>query len=218
MTEQPSFLSQGQGDRFDRWVEFASAIVLALATALTAWCGYQAAQWDGEQARAYTEAIDSQLEAARLDGSAAMQTSIEIGVFTQWAEAYFLGEDDFADFLYQRFPPSLAISTEAWLATKPLTNPDAPPSPFAMPDYNQPASEAAQASRDLAEEQFNQANEYNEISDQFVLLTVLFATVLFFAGVSGKFQWRVLDMAMLIMGVIVMLVGFTIILRSPMIM
>ena len=51
-----------------------------------------------------------------------------------------------------------------------------------------------------------------------MLLTVLFATVLFFAGVSGKFQWRVLDIAMLIMGVIVMLAGLALILSSPMIL
>jgi len=216
MTEQNTFLSQGQGDRFDRWVEFVSAIVLALATALTAWCGYQAAQWDGEQAMAYTEAINYQVDAARLEGQAATQTSIEVGLFTQWAAAIAQNEEEFADFLYQRFPPTLATAADAWLATEPLTNPNAPPGPFTMPEYSQPESEAAQASRELAELQFNQANEYNEISDMFVLLTVLFATVLFFAGVSGKFQWRVLDMAMLIMGVIVMLVGFTIILRSPM--
>ena len=113
MTEQTTFLSQGQGDRFDRWVEFASAIVLALATALTAWCGYQAAQWDGEQAKAYTEAVGSQVEAARLDGQAAASISIQIGLFTQWAEALSTGNDDFADFLYQRFPPALATASEA---------------------------------------------------------------------------------------------------------
>ncbi len=217
MTEKTTFLSQGQGDRFDRWVEFASAIVLALATALAAWCGYQAAQWDGEQSKAYTEAIGSQVEAARLDGHAATKTSIEVGLFTQWAEALSAGNDDFADFLYHRFPTTLATASEAWLATKPLTNPDAPPSPFAMPVYNLPESQAAQASRDLAELQFAQANEYNEVSDRFVLLTVLFATVLFFAGVSGKFQWRVLDMAMLIIGMTVMLIGFVLILSWPMI-
>ena len=217
MTKEKNFLSQGQGDRFDRWVEFASAIVLALATALTAWCGYQAAQWDGEQAMAYTEAIQSQVEAARLEGLAATKTSIEVGLFVQWAGAIAQNEDEFADFLYQRFPPSLATAAEAWLATEPLTNPDAPPGPFAMPEYSLPESEAAQATRELAEAQFFQANEYNEISDRFILLTVLFATVLFFAGVSGKFQWRVLDMAMLLFGVTVMLVGFALILSSPMI-
>jgi hypothetical protein len=218
MTEQITFLSQGQGDRFDRWIEFFSAIVLALATALTAWCGYQAAQWDGEQAKAYTEAIGSQLETSRLEGLASAKAGVDVGLFTRWAEAVALGENDFADFLFERFPPVLATASEAWLATKPLTNPNAPNSPFAMPEYIQPESQAALASQDLAEAQFAQANEYNEISDRFVLLTVLFATVLFFAGISGKFQWRVLDVAMLIGGIIVMLVGGVLILASPMIL
>lgn len=218
MTDEQNFLSQGQGDRFDRWVEFFSAIVLALATALTAWCGYQAAQWDGEQAKAYTEAIQAQVEAARLDGRAAAETSTDVGLFTQWAGATVQGQDVFAEFLYQRFPPTLAMATEAWLSTEPLTNPDAPNSPFDMPEYSLPESQAAQTTWALAEKQFNLANEYNEISDRFILLTVLFATVLFFAGVSGKFQWRVLDIAMLIVGVIVMLAGLALILSSPMIL
>jgi hypothetical protein len=158
------------------------------------------------------------VEAARLDGQAATQTSIEVGLFLRWAEALSVSNEDYADFLYQRFLPALATASDAWLATEPLTNPAAPPSPFAMPEYSLPESQAAQASRDLAELQFAQANEYNEISDRFVLLTVLFATVLFFAGVSGKFQWRVLDMTMLIIGMIVMLVGSTLILFSPMIL
>lgn len=41
-------LSNKSISRFDRWVEFISAVILALATVGTAWCGYQAARWGGE--------------------------------------------------------------------------------------------------------------------------------------------------------------------------
>ncbi|MCO6450319.1 MAG: hypothetical protein J5I90_05965 [Caldilineales bacterium] len=213
-----SFLSQGQGDRFDRWVEFASAIVLALATALTAWCGYQAAQWDGEQAKSYTEAVQAQVEAARLDGLAATHGSVQVGLFSQWVDATAAENQDLADFYYERFPPALAVATAAWLETKPLTNPDAPSSPFVMPEYQLPEQQAAQQKREEAKAKFVQANDYNDISDRFVLLTVLFATVLFFAGISGKFQWRALDLAMLVIGVVVMAVGLLLIILSPMIL
>ena len=56
---EENLLSQGQGDRFDRWIEFFSAIALALATVLTAWCGYQAALWGGEQTQATSDATDA---------------------------------------------------------------------------------------------------------------------------------------------------------------
>ena len=97
-------------------LSFSRPLFWLLATALTAWCGYQAAQWDGEQARAYTEAIQVATGSGQIGWQRPHETSIDIGVFTQWAEAYFPGQDDFADFLYQRFPPIPGDgSTEAWL-------------------------------------------------------------------------------------------------------
>jgi hypothetical protein len=50
-----------------------------------------------------------------------------------------------SDFLYGRFPPALKTATDAWLATRPLQNPEAPSSPFVMPDYQ--VSERAEADR-----------------------------------------------------------------------
>ncbi len=41
--------SESQVTRFDRWVEFIAAVVLSLATVATAWAGYQATLWGGDQ-------------------------------------------------------------------------------------------------------------------------------------------------------------------------
>src|SRR5215213_2035899 len=54
--KRASILSQGETSRFDRWIEFLSAVVLSLATVFTAWCGYQATRWSGEQAQSYSVA------------------------------------------------------------------------------------------------------------------------------------------------------------------
>ena len=40
-----------------------------------------------------------------------------------------------------------------------------------------------------------------------MLLTVVFATVLFFSGIAGKFQWRVIDGVVLGMGILVLVIG-----------
>ena len=42
---------------FDRLVEFLAEVVLSLATAGTAWCGYQAARWGGLQGEYFAEVI-----------------------------------------------------------------------------------------------------------------------------------------------------------------
>lgn len=210
------FLSQGQGDRFDRWVEFFSAIVLALATVLTAWCGYQASMWSGTQSEAANAAASARIMASQQATLSMLRSSIQVGLFVEYASAVAREEDDLADFLYQRFPQALKIATDAWLATNPLTNPDAPLTPFDMEEYSLPETAKAQEYEALAAQKNEEANQADARSDEFVLLTVIFATVLFFGGVAGKFQWRVIDAAMLVLGVLVMLYGAWRLLLLPM--
>ena len=116
-------LSQGQGDRFDRWVEFLGALVLAIATVATAWSAYQAALWGGDESKFYFEASAAQLEAAHLESRAMQRASFQASLFVEYAAALSTGDQKLADFLYQRFPEELERATDAWLATDPLTNP-----------------------------------------------------------------------------------------------
>ncbi len=64
--------------------------------------------------------------------------------------------------------------------------------------------------------QWEQAETADQIADRYVLLTVLFASVLFFAGIAGKFQSRLIDIAMLALGLLVLLAGVAIALTYPM--
>lgn len=213
--ELKTFLSQGQGDRFDRWIEFLSVIVLSLATVMTAWCGYQAAQWDGEQANYYNLATTAQVAASQKANEGMLRSSTHVGLFVEYAAAISIGNTKLADFIYARFPPTMKAATDAWLASEPLQNPDAPLTPFDMDEYvlaEQIESEELHAE---SVELFRKANEANELSDEYVLLTVLFATVLFFTGIAGKFQWRVLDAVMLIVGTTVFIYGAIRIASSP---
>jgi hypothetical protein len=220
MTEQPHhlsdrILSQGQGDRFDRWVEFFGALVMSLATVATAWCAYQAALWSGDESKFYFEASAAQVEAAQLENAARQRIGVHVGLFSQYVTALAQKHDDLADFFYQRFPPELKAATEAWQATDPLTNPHAPPSPFDMPEYRLPEQTAAQQAEQVSARKFEAAGEADEHADKYVLLTVIFATVLFFSGISGKFQWQVIDAAVLTFGVLVLLGGLVILLQMP---
>ncbi len=201
--------------RFDRRVEFASAIVLALATVLTAWCGYQAARWSGEQAAAYSQAGAARTRAAQVTNQAMLRISTQVGMFTEYLAALSQDNQQLSDFLYSRFAPELRAATDAWLKTEPFTNADAPRSPFDMPGYQVPEQvEAAQLEQD-ANTKAELATEANERADRYVLLTVLFATALFFCGISGKFQWHVIDAIMLAIGSIVLLAGLVILLTLP---
>jgi hypothetical protein len=201
--------------RFDRWVEFVSAVVLALATVLTAWCGYQAARWSGEQAAAYSQAGAARTRAAQTTNQAMLRISTQVGLFTEYVAALSQDNRELADFLYSRFAPELRAATDAWLKTDPFTNADAPRSPFDMPGYQVPEQAEAQRLEQVANAKADEATEANERADLYVLLTVLFATALFFCGISGKFQWNVIDAFMLAFGSIVLLAGLVILLTLP---
>jgi len=210
-----TFLSQGQGDRFDRWVEFFGILVMSLATIATAWCAYQAALWGGDESKFYFEASAAQIEASQNENQARQRTTVHVGLFSNYLNALAEDNAELAEFYYTRFPQELRSATDAWLATNPLDDANAPSSPFDMPQYQ--LAEEVEAARyaALATEKFDAANDADEHADNYVLLTVIFATVLFFSGISGKFQWQVLDAAVLSIAVIVLLIGLVLLLQMP---
>jgi hypothetical protein len=207
--------SEGEISRFDRWIEFLSAAVLALATVATAWCGYQAAIWGGNQTEHMARANQATVQSAQFSNTATQIKAVHANLFVAWASALSEGNRKLADFLYQRFPAELKTATDAWMTTQPLTNTNAPKTPFQMPEYIVAESNQAAAMDALARTQMEQATNANTISDRYVLLTVIFASVLFFGGVSGKFQSRAVDLAMLILAAVIFTIGLFIVVTFP---
>jgi hypothetical protein len=58
-----------------------------------------------------------------------------------------------------------------------------------------------------AEAAFEDAAEANETADGYVLATVSFASVLFFAGISPKFRSTRIEMALVGMAIVMLLAG-----------
>ena len=207
--------SMQEDPRFDRWIEFLSAAIMALAAICTAWCGYQAARWGGVQAVSFIEALAAQQNSIKQANQAVLIQSMHIDLFVEWTSAVSLGNKEQAEFLYKRFPPELKEAADAWLALQPETNLDAPPSPFAMKEY---VLEQNKESADLSVEadgMFAGATKANQTSDNYVLLTVIFATVLFFSGISGKFKFRTVDLVVLIVAFVLFATGLVVMLSFP---
>jgi hypothetical protein len=184
----------------DDWVDIAATVLLALATVATAWSGYQASRWNGEQAanagRVNAARIDSTKAAALADS----QTGIDVATFTQWVDAYANDDTELADFYRRRFRAEFAPAVNAWIATRPLKNPDAPLTPFAMPQY-QLAARAESERRDAdAEMLAAQVRVDIQRATNYVLAVVLFAATLFFAGMSTKLRTRRLQAVLLGLG------------------
>jgi hypothetical protein len=175
--------------KFDIWVDVASVVLISAATVLTAWCGYEAARWTAIQTRAYNEASLQGVAAAVASGRSNTLEVIDLTMFLQFVGAIAAGRTDEQQFIYQRFRPEMKRAVDAWLATKPRKNPAAPSSPFVMPQYRLlTATQAARLSA-LSAASFKAATDANEVGDDYVRLTVIFAAVSFLAGISTKFRF-----------------------------
>lgn len=168
--------------------ELVATILLALATVATAWSGYQASRWNGEQAKAGARAAALRIESSKADALANAQTQVDVLTFTQWVDAFARGEKRLAAFYLRRFRDELKPAVRAWLETKPLTNRSAPLSPFAMPEYRLAAREEAKRLDLEAEAAAAMVRVDVQRATNYVLGVVLFAAALFFAGISTRLR------------------------------
>lgn len=208
-------MSTGARGWREGWVDVAATVLLALATVATAWSGYQASRWNGEQAAAAGRANAARIESTRASGLADAQTQVDVATFTAWVDAYARGEDRLAAFYRRRFRPEFAPAVDAWVATRPLRHADAPLTPFAMPQYTLAAREEAARLAAAADDQSARVRLYIQRSTNYVLAVVLFAATLFFAGMSAKLPSPRLRLALLVMGVVVFAGALVWIATSP---
>lgn len=180
-------MADGRHTRTER-MEFAGALLLVLATVATAWSSYQASRWHGEQAEAQSNATASRVESTRASGVANREGQIDVQLFIQWVDARQQGDRELADFYRTRFTDRFKPAFRAWIATNPFEDPDAPSSPFAMPQYR--VAEIARADRLEAQATAatEEAKEYIQRADNYVLAVVLFAASLFFGGLSLRLR------------------------------
>jgi hypothetical protein len=180
-------------------------VLLAVAAVATAWCSYQATRWNGEQAKTSAAASATRFQAARSSDLANAQTEVDVATFSQWADAYARNEQKLADFYRTRFRTEFRPAVEAWIAMRPLKNPGAPLTPFAMPEYHPAASAEAVRLDKQAEALGAEVRSDIQRASNYVLGVVLCAVALFFAGISTKLSAPRLQAATLIAGCLVFL-------------
>jgi hypothetical protein len=191
--------------REERLVEIGSAVLLALAVIASAWSGYQSARWSGIQTIHFSEANAARVESTRASTRAGQLSQVDVGMFLTWATAYSEDNTELEQFLFDRFRPPMKRAVEAWVATRPLVNPEAAPSPFALPEYRLPEQDRADELEAAASAATDAAKEANQRSDNYVLAVVLFATSLFFAGISTKFSSERVKIALVVFGWLIFL-------------
>jgi hypothetical protein len=179
-----------QQDERKHGVEIASAVVLSLAMLASAWCVYQATLWSGVQTFRLAAANQAGRESSKVTLEALQLRAVDAAMLFNYLQARTQGNQVLEKILYDRYRPEMKKAVEAWLKTDPFNNPAAPPSPFKMAEYVQKELQVAKGHDELSAREHTAAEEANQASDTYVLLTVAFTSVLFFGGIAGSFRSR----------------------------
>ncbi|MGM7421974.1 MULTISPECIES: hypothetical protein [unclassified Cellulosimicrobium] len=212
---ETSETAQHGGHAGRSWRETVTVVLLAVTAVLTAWSGFEASKWGGEMSIAFSRASTQRIEASTHRAHADTARSIDLQVFSLWLEAYATGDTELEEFTRARFTPHFRPAFEEWLASRPLQNPDAAPSPFALDAYVPPGAVEAVEADERADALFAQALVNNQRGDNYTLTTVLFALVLFFGAFAGRFRSERAAWAMVGLACAVLVVGVVFLATFP---
>jgi hypothetical protein len=189
-------------------LEIVSAVVISIAGLGASWASYQAGLWDGEQAAHYSQANALRVQASRvaLEGDALW--AVETHMFAGWLDAKARGDEQLASFYQARFPEGMKPAFNAWLADRPLQNPSAAPTPFAIASYQRPGQGAARALDTQADKTFAKGQHDNAVSDAFEQGATILALGLFFGGIGQVFKLRTSRIVLLSIAGVAVVAGF----------
>ena len=191
----------------DRWTEILLAVMLGAVALATAWSGYQSARWGGVQSVLFSKAGALRTESTRASTQAGQLVMVDIGLYSNWINAYAEGNEDLAAFYVQRFREEFRPAFDAWLDTDPANNPNAPSSPFDMPEYRLSKLLESQQLEREAEATFQEGLDANQQSDDYVLNAVILASVLFLAGIATRFDWLPVRIAVVVAAGVLLAIG-----------
>ena len=183
-----------------RWRETGAAAIIAAAGLLTSWASYQGAIWEGLQSADYTRSSVLQVNAPRVAMDAALDQAVELNLVRAWVDAKASGDSRLAAFYEARVPPSLQPAFREWLAHRPMEDPDAPRSPFAVASYRPPGFAQASALEAGAEQAFRTGMKARHTADAFHRAGVFLAMAMFFAGIGQVLTRAHLRLALLVLG------------------
>jgi len=188
--------------RFDQrdWVELAATVVLSLAVLVAAWSAYQASLWGGVQSANASQYTGSLTESSEVATLITAQMESDSQAMSTWLTMAAEDNERGMQILEERFDETLRPAFDAWIAGS--TEGDIPPGlPQDLPEYVEGFEELLEVKSfhfTNATVAAEAAADANRTGDSFVLVTVIMASVLFFAGVGTKLKGQTMRITMLV--------------------
>lgn len=198
MTSPPE---DGRSARLRDLRELVAVVLLSITAVMTAWGGFQASKWGGEMSISFSQASSARIQAADAASSARDARQWDVTLWVQWVLADSRNDRILRDYVEKRFSPELETAFRAWVRDGRSEN-----GPFATSTYVPAGTERAESLSARADRAFDRALQDNQQSDDYSILTVLFALVLFFTALSqreGREWARVLLLVVALTGFVV---------------
>jgi hypothetical protein len=173
-----------------------AVLLLGVGSVATAWCGLQASRWNGEEARLSRDAGITRIDASQSFSLGTQKLAYDANMATQYASAIADGDEELREFLRENLMrPDFLPVLDRWEAS--IRAGDNSFSLFTDEEYldmlfAESAATAAASDAALAE-----SNEASDNADDYLLMTLLTATALFFSGVTTSFASRPARLALL---------------------
>lgn len=180
--------------------EPVALLLLSLATVGTAWCSFEATVWGGVAQRTMNLSAAAGRKAAAAQLQSSQLASLDVQLFSQYINARATSNEALARFYADRFRGEAKAAFNAWMATKPFENPNAPTHPFVTNFYQPRLLETARLADTESEQLWQQAGAAGRHSRGYVLITVLLASALFCGGTASKFDALWVRRAVLALG------------------
>ncbi|HVP03005.1 MAG TPA: hypothetical protein VMT10_10590 [Solirubrobacteraceae bacterium] len=202
-------------DRRDKRLSITEAVVLSLVTLVAAWAGYSAAKWGTESSLKLAKASATRVKANRAFQQALTYQTADAVTFNAWYAAYIARDKAAMRVAHKYFLPNYRVAFDAWLATKPFTNRNAPAGPEAMPQFHPPGAAQARLLDAQADAYYARGQAAAETGDHYIRATVILASVLFLIGISTQFPIRRGRFALISVGLLLLLIAGEQILTLP---
>ena len=196
------------------WIELTATVLLSLATIVAAWSAYQSTRWNGIQTYRFSLAAAKRVEATQHSAALARQVQLDLTTWLSYLEQRQAGNESGAQFIRDRMRDEFKPAFDAWLALAPDGG-IPPDTPLDVPQYQPKSKASLERLNSEADTLAVAATEANQIGDNYVLVAVIMASVLFFAGVGTKVWGQSARLVLLSIGIALYLGGTWFMLTLP---
>ena len=188
-------------------ISIIEAVLLAVVALFAGWTGYASAKWSTESRLLLAQSSAARSQASRADLRAMESRNFDASTFNSWFSAYVVGNKTAMAIAQRRFRLEFLVAFNAWRATHPDTNENAPKGPTFMPEYKQPDAVKAAAFDKSADEKYAEGQTAGSDADDYVRIAVYLATVLFLVGISGHFRLKSARYGLVGVGILVLIIA-----------